>query len=147
MLTGSENCARTPPAALQVEPDPRAPASSSTTSRTPARASAWAELRPVMPPPMTTTEAEDGGGRRGAVITVITVLSGNGNGRRVRCDHAALRRAAPSTVRRPRRLAFLHGRRPRPGHAAHPGRGPGDRQHDGGRGGPRLHDRRGVPAD
>jgi hypothetical protein len=38
-LTGSENWARTPPAALAVDPDPSAPASTSTTPVTPAAAS------------------------------------------------------------------------------------------------------------
>src|SRR3954447_25664862 len=64
MLSGSENCARTPPAPGRVEPEPSASRSSSTTSRTPLRASWYAVLRPITPPPRTTTDA-DAGGRRG----------------------------------------------------------------------------------
>src|SRR3954447_16946709 len=65
MLSGSENCARTPPAPGRVEPEPSASRSSSTTSRTPLRASWYAVLRPITPPPRTTTDADAGGRRRG----------------------------------------------------------------------------------
>src|SRR3954454_1950143 len=67
MLTASENDARTPPAALHVEPDPRASRSRSTTSRTPARLRWWATLSPITPPPMTTTEASFGSSVDGTV--------------------------------------------------------------------------------
>ena len=60
MLTASENCARTPPAALQVEPDPSSSFSTSTTSRTPDAARWYAALSPMTPPPITTTSARDG---------------------------------------------------------------------------------------
>jgi hypothetical protein len=60
MFTASENWARTPPAALQVEPDPSSLCSTRTTPRTPDRARWYAELRPMMPPPMTTTDADLG---------------------------------------------------------------------------------------
>src|SRR4051794_38730054 len=59
MFSASENCARTPPAAFEVEPLPSAPRSTSTTSA-PASARWNAALNPTMPPPTTTTPAELG---------------------------------------------------------------------------------------
>ena len=59
MLSGSENCARTPPAARLVEP----PASWSRSTRqtsTPASARWNAMLVPMTPPPTTTTSADGG---------------------------------------------------------------------------------------
>ena len=56
MLSGSENCARTPPAALLVEPEASSARSSSSTS-TPASARWKAALVPITPPPTTTTSA------------------------------------------------------------------------------------------
>jgi hypothetical protein len=62
MLTGSENCARTPPAARLVEPEASASRSTSSTSATPASARWKAMLAPMTPPPTTTTEADAGSG-------------------------------------------------------------------------------------
>src|SRR3954468_16357665 len=64
MLSGSENCALTPPAALDVDPPASWPRSSSATP-TPASARWKAALVPMTPPPTTTTSARAG---RGAVI-------------------------------------------------------------------------------
>src|SRR5690242_11555481 len=64
MLRASENCARRPPAALEVEP----PASWSRSSRTtsaPASARWNAALAPTTPPPTITTSAPAGSGTRG----------------------------------------------------------------------------------
>jgi hypothetical protein len=60
MLISSENMARTPPAALHVDPLPKDPPSSSRTSRTPASARWKAVLTPMTPPPTTTTLARAG---------------------------------------------------------------------------------------
>src|SRR5688572_24849643 len=57
MFSSSENWARTPPAALQVEPEPSSSLSTTTTSRTPASARWKATDVPITPPPMTTTSA------------------------------------------------------------------------------------------
>ena len=56
MLSGSENCARTPPAALLVEPEASSARSTSSVS-TPASARWKAALVPITPPPTTTTSA------------------------------------------------------------------------------------------
>ena len=65
MFSRSENCVRTPPAALEVEPLPSCARSISTTS-TPASARWKAALVPITPPPTMTTDADSGrGGRRG----------------------------------------------------------------------------------
>src|SRR4029450_1679933 len=67
MLRGSENCARTPPAALLVEPEASWSRSTRTTSGTPASARWKAMLAPITPPPTTATLAaplEDRPGRR-----------------------------------------------------------------------------------
>src|ERR1035437_2908623 len=60
MLMGSEDCARTPPAARLVEPEPSPPRSIRTTSCTPASAMWNAALTPITPPPTITTLAESG---------------------------------------------------------------------------------------
>src|SRR5690242_3126430 len=59
MLSASENWARTPPAALDVDPTPRPSRSRSRTS-TPASARWKAVLVPMTPPPTTTTSARAG---------------------------------------------------------------------------------------
>src|SRR4051812_21743544 len=59
MLSASENCARTPPAALDVDPAPSPSRSRSRTS-TPASARWKAVLVPMTPPPTTTTSARAG---------------------------------------------------------------------------------------
>src|SRR5690606_39217143 len=64
MLVASENCARTPPAERQVEPDPRDSFSRRTTEPAPAAARWYAVARPMTPPPMTTTSARDGSASR-----------------------------------------------------------------------------------
>src|SRR6266508_5163191 len=70
MLSASENCARTPPAALLVEPAPSSSRSISTTSGTPASARWKAILVPITPPPTTTTLARLGRPLPGRVTTV-----------------------------------------------------------------------------
>ncbi len=67
MFNGSENCARTPPAAREVEPLASSARSSSSTS-TPASARWNAALHPITPPPTITTEADSGSGAVGRGI-------------------------------------------------------------------------------
>src|SRR3954464_14189046 len=67
MLVSSENCSRTPPADLDVEPHDNSSASSSTTSATPASARWNAALEPITPPPMITTSARSGSDRSNAI--------------------------------------------------------------------------------
>ena len=71
MLSSSENCARTPPAARDVDPEASSSRSSSSTSRTPASARWKAMLAPMTPPPTTTTSAVSGqrGGHAQAALT------------------------------------------------------------------------------
>src|ERR1700730_6261044 len=58
MFTGVENCARTPPMLLPVEPLPCADSRSRTrTPRQPADVRWYAMLDPTIPPPMMTTSA------------------------------------------------------------------------------------------
>src|SRR5690348_2202836 len=64
MFSGSENWARTPPAALDVDPPASWPRSTSRTS-TPASARWKAALVPMTPPPTTTTSARAGRRRAG----------------------------------------------------------------------------------
>src|SRR4051794_30934945 len=59
MFSGSENCARTPPAALDVDP-PASSARSRSSTSTPASARWNAVLVPITPPPTTTTSARAG---------------------------------------------------------------------------------------
>ena len=63
MLSRSANWARTPPAALLVEPEPSSARSSSSTSVIPASARWKATLTPITPPPMITTSARPGSSR------------------------------------------------------------------------------------
>src|SRR4051794_34822798 len=83
MLSGSENCALTPPAALDVDPPASWPRSS---SATPAPASArWkAALGPMTPPPTTTPPTGPGGGA--AAMGRWSLLTGD----LVRGDHPTL---------------------------------------------------------
>src|SRR6266536_451544 len=60
MLARLVNEERTPPTALDVEPDPRRSRSTRTTSPTPASARWNAQLVPMTPPPTTTTSARRG---------------------------------------------------------------------------------------
>src|SRR6266540_571778 len=60
MLARLVNEERTPPTALQVEPEPRLSRSMRTTSSTPASAKWNAQLVPMTPPPMMTTSALGG---------------------------------------------------------------------------------------
>src|SRR4051794_15536037 len=75
MFNASENCARTPPAALDVDPAPSRSRSRSRTS-TPASARWKAVLVPITPPPTTTTSARAG--------SVAAIGQGNHGGGPVR---------------------------------------------------------------
>src|SRR6267142_1936195 len=67
-LSGVENWARMPPAALDVEPAPgNGSFSSTTTSLTPRRPSQNAIEAPMQPAPITTTEAVVGGPSAGTI--------------------------------------------------------------------------------
>jgi len=60
MLAALLNEARTPPAALHVDPHASSSFSTRTTSVTPDSARWNATLAPITPPPMTTTDARSG---------------------------------------------------------------------------------------
>src|SRR5205085_4497330 len=70
IFSASENCARTPPAAREVDPLASAARSKSTTS-TPASARWNAALVPITPPPTITADADLG---RGANCRAIVIL-------------------------------------------------------------------------
>src|SRR6266540_6417010 len=74
MLARLVNEERTPPTALQVEPEPRLSRSMRTTLPTPASARWNAQLVPMTPPPMMTTSASEGIAFRANVASVIFVV-------------------------------------------------------------------------
>src|SRR6266498_2751421 len=75
MLARLVNEERTPPTALQVEPEPRLSRSMRTTSLTPASARWNAQLVPMTPPPMMTTSALGGTAFSANLASTISVVA------------------------------------------------------------------------